>query len=140
MIYVPDASFLLRAMVPSQQLPAAQSVLSELVEGGHQFVSTNLLQSEFASNLRSLHRRGVIDTEARVSLWRAFRLLPIEHGWNDAWIERALEIAEAAGQSKIYDSLYLACAEAFGIELLTCDASFVRALGANPPSPVRLVG
>jgi predicted nucleic acid-binding protein len=63
----------------------------------------------------------------------------IEYQWDDAWLDRALEIARSIGASRIYDSLYLACAEANNATLYTCDASFVQAFG-TAPSNIRLVG
>lgn len=99
-----------------------------------------LLQSEFASATLSLERRGQLLRQERLEAWATFRSLEIEYRWDDAWVDRAIEIADGAGQSRVYDSLYLACAEAYGFDLLTCDASFVRALGPNPPGVVRLVG
>ncbi|MFN0148367.1 MAG: hypothetical protein ACKVT1_17845 [Dehalococcoidia bacterium] len=50
-----------------------------------------------------------------------------------------LEIAEAAGLSKIYDAIYLACAEGFGFELVTCDARFATAVRRVSPATIRLI-
>jgi len=47
-------------------------------------------------------------------------------------VPRALEIARSIGASRIYDSLYLACAEAYGFTLYTCDESFARAFDGSP--------
>ena len=51
-----------------------------------------------------------------------------------------MDIAPVAALSKVYDATYLACAEALGAELVTCDEKFVAALPAELRSRVRLVG
>ncbi len=98
-----------------------------------------MLAVEFASTLRKLHARGIVITSERHAQWEAFSNLPIEFAWDLRWIDRAMAIAEAAGLSKIYDSIYLACDEAFGFELLTCDARFARAARPVTTAPIRLV-
>ena len=71
--------------------------------------------------------------------WAGFDRLPIEYLWEPRWIERAFDIAEAAGQSTVYDSVYLACAESFGFELVTCDARFAAAARPVSRTAIRLV-
>ena len=125
--------------MPSQLLPEARELLRALLESRTRLVAPVLLEVEFASALQGLVVRGRLAREARAGLWRDFEALPIEYRWDPSWIRRALEIAEAAGLSKIYDAIYLACAEAFGFELLTCDARFARAARPVSTAAIRLV-
>lgn len=94
-------------------------------------VAPYLLQVEFRAAARSLERRGLMsraEGERAISL---FRLPPIRYSWDEVWPDRVMDIARSIGASRIYDSLYLACAEANEATLYTCDASFVRACGAT---------
>lgn len=92
-----------------------------------------LLQGEFVSTVRSLERRGLMSPERSREALEAFWALPIRYDWDSAWVPRALEIARSIGASRIYDSLYLACAESYGFTLYTCDESFARAFGVRLP-------
>ena len=72
-------------------------------------------------------------------MWAAFRSLPIDYAWDPQWAERAIEISRLAGISKIYDSIYLACPEAYDVPLVTCDARFAAALPASLRSRLEVV-
>ena len=98
-----------------------------------------MLMVEYASTLRRLESRGLLTGSERREEWAGFNRLPIELVWHPGWVDRALEIAETAGLSKIYDAIYLACAEAFGFELVTCDARFARAARPVSTAAIRLV-
>jgi predicted nucleic acid-binding protein len=134
-----DASFTSRALLRTQLLPAAANELARLVREGEDLAAPYLLQAEFSSTIRQLRMRAVMTPEEGRDAWRTFLEYPIEFRWDVAWVERAAEIAERVGLSKVYDSIYLACAETYGFELYTCDARFCRALGANLPPFVRLI-
>ena len=54
-------------------------------------------------------------------------------------MERAREIAAAAGLPKVYDATYLAPAEALDAEFVTCDERFVTALPTGLRARVRAV-
>ncbi len=134
-----DASFISHARIPSQLVLEAVALLDDLVTARTRLIAPILLKIEFASTLRRLHSRGVISGAGRLRLWAGLDSLPIEYVWDPGWIDRALEIAEAAGLSSVYDSIYLACAESFAFELVTCDARFVRAASPVSSAAIRLV-
>jgi predicted nucleic acid-binding protein len=108
-------------------LDKAADELALLIRTDADIIAPYLLQSEFASGIRGLEARNRIDEWERQRSWFTFRRLDIDYRWDDSWVERALEIAAEAGLSKVYDSIYLACAEAYGFELLTCDVRYARA-------------
>ena len=139
MSVVLDCSFTSRALIPTQLLPSALDQLERLLTDRAEFIVPYLLQAEFASALRQLEARRALDRDDAAHAWSDLLRLPIDYRWNVRWVERASEIAAAAGLSKVYDSIYLACAEAYGFELYTCDARFCRALGRALPPFVRLV-
>lgn len=85
------------------------------------------LQIEFSASLSGLERRGRISRRAADVAFSTFEALPITYNWDEAWVRQAIELARAIGASRTYDSLYLACAEASGATLYTCDAAFARA-------------
>jgi predicted nucleic acid-binding protein len=39
---------------------------------------------------------------------------------SDVWVEQGLDTARRYRQPRIYDAIYLACAEEMGLELWTC--------------------
>ena len=139
MTIVPDCAFLANALVESQRTIPAVRALEELIDGPDILIAPYLLQIEYASTLRRLVSRGIISPRARRVPWGEFLDIEIDYRWDIRWVERASEMAEQAGLSKVYDCLYLACAEANRAELVTCDARFFRAVGALYPGMVRLV-
>ena len=136
---VPDCVLISRALVESQRLSEAVRVLRELIDGADILIAPYLLQIEFASVLRRLESRRIITPGARKVPWSEFLEIDIDFRWDIRWVERATEMAEEAGLSKVYDCLYLACAEANRAELFTCDARFFRAVGPLHPGMIRLV-
>ena len=120
-------------------MPEARETLHRLLVSRTRLVAPVLLEVEFASVLQRLVTRGRLARDARVALWRDFEDLSIDYLWHPAWVRRAMEIAEAAGLSKIYDAIYLAYAEAFGFELVTCDRRFAHAARPVNSAPIRLV-
>lgn len=114
--------------------------MERLISNRTDVISPYLLQIEFASSLRRLRYRGLISELARASAWAELMKIEIDYRWDVRWVERAMAMAELAGLSKAYDCLYLACAEANGAELYTCDGRFFRASEALYPGGIRLIG
>ena len=112
---------------------AARVALDSLTESGTLIVAPYTLHGEFVSTARSLERRGRLDAGRADGIISDFWALPIRYDWDPNWVPRALEIARSIGASRIYDSLYLACAESYGFMLYTCDESFAHAFAAAPP-------
>lgn len=137
MSVVADASFFARALIPSQSLEPAHDRFVALFAANEAVVAPTLLLVEFSSALLGLQRRQAINADERMAIWDSFRDLPIDYRWQDAWADRAMEMAVDMGLGKVYDCLYLACAEAYRFDLLTCDVRFARAVG-DPR--VQLVG
>lgn len=139
MTIVPDCAFLANALIESQRTIPAVRALEALIDGPDILIAPYLLQIEFASALRRLVSRGIISTGARNVPWAEFLEIDIDYRWDIRWVERASEMAEEAGLSKVYDCLYLACAEANRAELITCDARFFRAVSPLHPGMIRLI-
>jgi predicted nucleic acid-binding protein len=106
-------------------------------EGG--VVAPVLVEPEFASALRSLLMRRIIDEESVRRAWADFRDFPLDVRWDSAWVDRALEIAREAGLGTVYDAVYLACAESLDVELVTADTRFARSLPRDLARRVRVV-
>ncbi len=113
--------------------------MRDLLQQRTELVAPPLLAIEFGSSLRGLAARGRLTAVEARTCWSAFRDLGVALHFEIAWVERASEIAAAAGLSKVYDSIYLACAEALDAELVTCDEKFVAALPAALRGRVQLV-
>lgn len=134
-----DASFVSRALIPTQRLVEAQRQLVALVRGSRLILAPYLLQAEFFSAVRRLERRRRIDPQEASKALTAFRLIPFVFAWSDSWVARGMEIARKFDLSTVYDALYLATAEEQGAELYTCDAAFCAALGSQLPPRVKLL-
>lgn len=119
-------------------MPAARERLEQLRTERVILVAPYTLQGEFVSSVRSLERRNRIEQDVADRVMTEFWALPIRFRWDDAWVPRALEIARSIGASRVYDSIYLACAESYGFTLYTCDDSFARAFDVRPHA-LRLV-
>ena len=140
MSFVPDCSFLSRALISTRRLDSASGRLAQLLRESEELPNApHFLQAEFASALRRLEARGAADPRDIMDAWSALRALPIDYSWDRQWVERAIEISRLAGTSKVYDSIYLACAEAYDVPLVTCDARFAAALPASLRSRLELV-
>jgi predicted nucleic acid-binding protein len=113
-------------------------VLDRVVATREPLLAPILLQIEVVSGLRRLERLGSLRDGELGTIMAVVQNLSIEYHWDDAWLARALEVARATGASRIYDSLYFACAESIGATLYTCDAAFVRGF-RDPPSNIVLV-
>ena len=127
MTLVVDCSFASQALVPSQQNAHVYTLFQSFGQVQEELVAPTFLQIEFVSSLRRLESRGAITSAESERSWQDLLEANITFRWDIRWPERALHISRTIGVSKAYDSLYLACAEALGVELVTCDARFFRA-------------
>lgn len=139
MTAVLDASFLAAALIRTQQRPSAAAMLRAFAQAEEPLFAPNVVQGEFVSVVRRLERRGELTRLESDITVRSFRRVGLVPAWDDRWVERALEISRAIDASTIYDSLYLACAEALDCQFYTCDAAFCRAFGDRLPARVSLV-
>ena len=134
-----DCSVAVRALVPSQVEPAAEQRLRAGAGGFVPAFAPVFLELECANVLQGLLRRERLTADEADGVWSAFTLLPIEMSWERAWVERARVIAHEARLGKVYDAIYLACAEWYDLPLVTADASFVRSLPARLRERVTLI-
>lgn len=134
-----DASFLFRGLVRTQLLPAARTMLHNVLESNEEVFAPSFLRIEFLSGLRRLERRGSLGLGELEEMLAVVADFPINYRWDDVWLDRALAIAREIGASRIYDSLYLACAEAFEATLYTCDGAFAGSFRAPHPN-IHLAG
>lgn len=135
---VVDCSFASQAFIPSQRNANVYALLQRFARVHEELVAPTFLQIEFVSGLRRLGSRGSVTRSDSERAWLELLDADVDFRWDIRWPERALEISRTIGVSKAYDSLYLACAEALGVELVTCDARFFRAASPHFRDRVRL--
>jgi predicted nucleic acid-binding protein len=101
---------------------------------------------EIGSVLRKKVRQRLIQAQEVAALWTAFGALPIEYLDSPTIRERSWEIASQRGLPTLYDAAFLACTELIDAptpairEFWTADGELVRALEANRPSYLRVLG
>jgi len=132
---VPDASLVPAALFPSQLIPPAREILLDIE---FELLAPAVLRQEFTNAVWHLERRRVmIGSEADTAL-AEFERLPILFMNADSWVPRALAMARRYDQPRIFDAIYLACAEDLGVDLWTCDRRFVQSFGADRPPRLKL--
>jgi predicted nucleic acid-binding protein len=132
-----DASLVLRLLLCE---PGSEEVEQWLaLHADDDFVAPHFFVAEVASVIRSRCRRSII-TGAQAHQALCFLAnLNVRLVWDWSLAERAFALAEELDQPTVYDSLYLALAEAEGCELWTADEQFARCAAPRYPF-VRLVG
>jgi predicted nucleic acid-binding protein len=106
--------------------------------GRVQLVEPAILFQEFANAAWLLQRRGLLlatEVDRRLAELEAMPLQVID---DPGWVARALAVARRFGQPRIFDAIYLACADDLGAELWTCDRRFVNSFGAARPANLKL--
>lgn len=121
-----DASLAAAALCPSQFLPAAARLL---YDPSKELVAPSILRQEFTNAVWRLQRRGSLTAEQADNSLREFGYIPMEIVDAEGWIPRALAITRRFDQPRIFDAIYLACAEDLGVDLWTCDRRFVQSFG-----------
>ena len=131
---VVDAGVVLALVLPWPFSTHAAERISSLRQAREELFAPALLEYEVCSALRRAVARGLLDGQAAgeaLDLLQAVRIRPITPA--SSLHARALLWATRLGQSKAYDSQYLALAEEMSCGLLTADLRLARsaqALGA----------
>jgi len=137
MKYVLDSSVALKWVLPEVDSGRAIRLRDEYVNGLHELRAPDIFQVEIANGLASAERQKRIQTgESAIFLNDILSAAPVLHSSSPLLI-RAIEIAISAKQA-VYDSIYVALAEAEGCELVTADVQFIRALSTSYPFIVAL--
>ncbi|MGI8925082.1 MAG: type II toxin-antitoxin system VapC family toxin [Tepidiformaceae bacterium] len=131
-----DASALVQALIASQQIPETARLLRRFSD---ELWLPQLARQEFVNAVWRLERRGVISrVGANVALGH-FARLSARYVDSPAWIDKTLATARLFGQPRIYDAIYLICAEELDADLWTADRRFVASFGSARPARVRLL-
>ena len=128
-----DASVLTRAWFPSQLVPAASGLIQPMADV--ELVCPEILRQEFANAAWKLERRGLLNPDD-VDGW--LDRLGITFVEVPEYVRTALATARRFGQPRIFDAIYLACADDLGAELWTCDRRFVNSFGPERPPNLKL--
>jgi predicted nucleic acid-binding protein len=118
-----------RALFPGQHLPEALAIIQ--TPGVH-LMAPGILRQEFLNSAWRLQRRGALSAERVDAAIARFEGLGIEFLDSPDWPFRALQTARRFNLPRIYDAIYLHCAEDIEAELWTCDRRFVAALSDRP--------
>ena len=123
-----DASLVLNLLLPDEPDQRVAALWSEWTESQTTPFGPPLIYAEVPSALRRSVYSGRISADAGESAFHDFGQFGIEtSGRTDLHI-MAWVIAKTYNQSRIYDSMYLAAAQAEGCELWTLDRRLVNAV------------
>ena len=116
-----DASLVVTLLLPDERTAEVEFLFSEWTHEGTRLISPPLLYAEAPSAVLRAQFEGRIDPEDAGRAFGDFCDLDIAVvSANDLYI-RAWELAKEHEQRRIYDSMYLALAQAEGCELWTGD-------------------
>ena len=135
---VVDASVVIKWLIPEEDSAEARELERQWREDGITVSAPHLMPYEVSN---ALHKRvatgemSTIDAQRLMEdlLNRGIALLDLADTYSDAF-----ELASRFNQRTIYDSQYLALAQALGCEFWTADERFYRAV-TNELSNVRLL-
>lgn len=121
MAVCPDASFVLAWFVPTGPSRAASDIWRQLLRRSEPLIAPPLLYAEVTSVLRRYAASGALTGADTLAAIRHLFRIPIAVSHSQSVYERALELAERLGQSRAYDSQYMAVADLDGCALFTLD-------------------
>lgn len=133
-VRVVDASALAGALLDS---PNYAEVLDLLEDEEVEVAVPHLVDVEVLSVLRSVSRRGEVDSERVLRALALFRALPLRRFDHADLLERAFALRE---NFSAYDAVYVALAEGLAAPLLTGDARLARAVRTRTGVEVTEVG
>jgi predicted nucleic acid-binding protein len=137
MKYVIDTSVQIKAFITEADSAKAIRLCNDYRAGIHDLLAPDLFPIEVANVLMILERAGKLRPGDAVQLFSQFLVdIPPLHP-AISLLPRAIEIAETFRQS-VYDSLYSALAEREGIEHVTADDKFLRAVQPSLPFVISL--
>lgn len=126
-----DASLIIKFLTPE---PGSDEV--RVWFAGHaedELLAPHFCVAEVLSALRGKCRsREITPQEARIAA-NVLEGLDLKLVWRWGLAERALSLSDELEQATVYDSIYLAVAEAAGCEFWTADARFARAAAPRYP-------
>jgi len=93
---------------------------------------------EFVKAVWKLERRGVATSVEVNRAIEQFWRLDAKYVDSRDWPIHSLAIARRYRQARMFDAIYLACAEDLGAELWTCDRRFVLSFGGERPGMLKL--
>lgn len=138
---VVDAGVVLALALPLPFSAKAAERLRSLKRSREELFAPALLEYEVCSALRRAVSRGLLGADAAakaLELLTAVRIRPINPA--SSLHERALAWAERLGQTKAYETQYVALAEQMGRGLLTSDTRLARAAQALGATWVESIG
>ncbi len=130
---VVDASLVFKWFVEEEDTHRAVALLEGWLSQGVSLAAPHFMVAEVVNAFLQRVRQGQMstdDAEAKVEDMLSPRL-GIELHAPPGLYDRALAVAGLLQQSAVYDSIYLALAEALGGELWTADERFFRAASAE---------
>ena len=132
MLYVVDASVVLKWFLPEPGTAAADALLEQFLNNEAEFIAPDLLLLEIASALWKRAIRKDLLPEEAIAVYRDLIALPLPLVPSGQFAEAALSLALRHNHS-IYDLLYCALAIERNGELVTADQTLVNKLGTDFP-------
>jgi predicted nucleic acid-binding protein len=126
-----DASIVIKLVLDERDSAQAQELWTSWLSRSIQPVGPVFLAIEGTSAIRTrAHRKLLTLSEADKAI-ELLANLRLSYVWNDRLTVRAFELATQLNQPTIYDTLYLAVAEAHDCDFWTADEAFFKTTSAH---------
>ena len=133
---VSDANVLVRVVAPGEYRAQARALWQRLVDGDAPCVVPVFCPTEVISSLRQMGRGSLLTPDEEAEAFEEFATIirPVLVTIDTPPLMRAAwRIARELDERHTYDSVYLAIAQAFGMEFWTADQQLLRRLAGRFP-------
>ncbi|KKP39821.1 hypothetical protein A2483_03730 [Candidatus Peregrinibacteria bacterium RIFOXYC2_FULL_33_13] len=134
-----DANIAIKIAIPADLSFEAKALFNDSAKKGFILIAPAIFEVETDSVIRWLLVNKHLSKEGALLAFNTLDVLPITIMIHPKLRQRAREIAELAGQGRVYDSSYAALADLRGCEFWTADKKFFNAV-KNRLSFVKYLG
>lgn len=132
-----DSSVVAKWILPEPDSLDAQRLITEVAGNGERLIVVDLVFPEVANAIWKRHRQRLITLEEARAFLAELTRIPVVVEPASRLLRQAFEIA-AKFDRAVYDALFVALAQDFGLDGITADEPLVNALGGNFPQ-IRLL-
>ena len=129
-----DANIVVKLLLLEPDSASAAQLWDKRVERKLDAVAPMLLTYEVLSTIRRRVYRGLLLQQRAAEACHVLGALPVLYVHNSGLSDRAFELATQFNQPTIYDTLYLAVAEAHNCAFWTADEAFFKTTSARFPA------
>jgi predicted nucleic acid-binding protein len=126
-----DTSIWIKYLCPDEQEEAATLLVTNILTAQTPLIAPSFSWAEIGSVLRKKIRSQLLTSEEATTLYQAYNDFSINYIDSQSIRERAWEIANQYNIPTLYDSVFLACAEASSATYWTADKILLKQLNSS---------